>query len=154
MLPGAGEFGRNQGGNSNAYCQDNEVSWLDWESMGEEGARTLFSIGTVPARPDHPRHRGQRHRLAAPGRCGDESESLGKPANENLVVRVSGELGLMYLTERGEQEPDDTFLILLNAPQRRHDVPDPDRSSRRKLRSCGGYRRRRGAGNSGDACDR
>lgn len=42
MLPGAGEFGRNQGGNSNAYCQDNEVSWLDWESMGEEGKDAAF----------------------------------------------------------------------------------------------------------------
>ena len=32
-----------------------------------------------------------------------------------LAVRVSGEPGLMHLTELGEQEPDDTFLILLNA---------------------------------------
>jgi pullulanase/glycogen debranching enzyme len=32
-----------------------------------------------------------------------------------LAVRLSGEPGLMHLTERGEQEPDDTFLILLNA---------------------------------------
>jgi isoamylase len=39
---GADEFGRNQGGNSNAYCQDNEVSWLDWESMGEEGKDAAF----------------------------------------------------------------------------------------------------------------
>ena len=31
MLLGGDEFGRTQGGNNNAYCQDNEISWLDWE---------------------------------------------------------------------------------------------------------------------------
>ena len=36
MLLGGDEFGRTQGGNNNAYCQDNEISWFDWEL-----ARTL-----------------------------------------------------------------------------------------------------------------
>ncbi|MDN4478777.1 glycogen debranching protein GlgX [Demequina sp. SYSU T00039] len=31
MLLGGDEFGRSQGGNNNAYCQDNEISWFDWE---------------------------------------------------------------------------------------------------------------------------
>ncbi len=31
MILGGDEFGRTQGGNNNAYCQDNEISWLDWE---------------------------------------------------------------------------------------------------------------------------
>ena len=30
MLLAGDEFGRTQGGNNNAYCQDNEISWLDW----------------------------------------------------------------------------------------------------------------------------
>ena len=30
MLLGGDEFGRTQGGNNNAYCQDNEISWYDW----------------------------------------------------------------------------------------------------------------------------
>lgn len=33
MLLGGDELGRTQGGNNNAYCQDNEVSWHDWETM-------------------------------------------------------------------------------------------------------------------------
>jgi len=41
MLLGGDEFGRSQGGNSNAYCQDNEISWLDWEGMGDEGKALL-----------------------------------------------------------------------------------------------------------------
>ena len=31
MLLGGDEFGRTQKGNNNAYCQDNEISWLDWK---------------------------------------------------------------------------------------------------------------------------
>ena len=36
MLLGGDEFGRTQQGNNNAYCQDNEISWVDWE-IKEEG---------------------------------------------------------------------------------------------------------------------
>ena len=36
MLLGGDEFGRSQGGNNNAYCQDNELNWLDW-NVGERG---------------------------------------------------------------------------------------------------------------------
>ncbi len=35
MLLAGDEFGRTQGGNNNAYCQDNEISWLDWKLGGE-----------------------------------------------------------------------------------------------------------------------
>ncbi len=37
MLPGGDEFGRSQGGNNNSYCQDNEISWLDWQGIGPDG---------------------------------------------------------------------------------------------------------------------
>ncbi len=42
-------------------------------------------------------------------------EDWGNTHAKALAVRLSGEPGLMHLTERGEREPDDTFLILLNA---------------------------------------
>jgi isoamylase len=38
MLLGGDEIGRTQGGNNNAYCQDNEVSWFDWDDVDEEFA--------------------------------------------------------------------------------------------------------------------
>ena len=38
MLLAGDEFGRTQNGNNNAYCQDNEISWLDWD-IGEDGRR-------------------------------------------------------------------------------------------------------------------
>jgi len=37
MILAGDEFGRTQNGNNNAYCQDNEISWLNWEGIGEEG---------------------------------------------------------------------------------------------------------------------
>jgi isoamylase len=36
MLLGGDEMGRTQGGNNNAYCQDNEISWFDWEHVDEQ----------------------------------------------------------------------------------------------------------------------
>jgi isoamylase len=36
MITAGDEFARSQGGNNNAYCQDNEVSWIDWEGIGPE----------------------------------------------------------------------------------------------------------------------
>ena len=33
MLLGGDELGRTQQGNNNAYCQDNEITWLDWEEI-------------------------------------------------------------------------------------------------------------------------
>jgi isoamylase len=37
MLLGGDEFGRTQEGNNNAYCQDNKISWVDWEGINDRG---------------------------------------------------------------------------------------------------------------------
>ena len=37
MLLAGDEFGRTQQGNNNAYCQDNEISWLDWDAIDDDG---------------------------------------------------------------------------------------------------------------------
>jgi glycogen operon protein len=42
MLLGGDEFGRSQGGNNNAYCQDNEISWLDWNLAARNGELLEF----------------------------------------------------------------------------------------------------------------
>jgi glycogen operon protein len=41
MLQGGDEFGRTQKGNNNAYCQDNEISWVDWDGITDAGRRLL-----------------------------------------------------------------------------------------------------------------
>ena len=55
MLLAGDEFGRTQGGNNNAYCQDNEISWLDW-TMAEtlEGRElTRFVSKLIAVRQEH-----------------------------------------------------------------------------------------------------
>ena len=52
MLTAGDEFGRSQGGNNNAYAQDNVVTWLDWRHADE--ALTAFTAGLIELRRLHP----------------------------------------------------------------------------------------------------
>ncbi len=56
MLVAGDEFGRTQGGNNNAYCQDNEISWLDWsKAKSPEGEALIdFTARLVALRRDYP----------------------------------------------------------------------------------------------------
>ena len=42
MILGGDEFGRTQQGNNNAYCQDNEISWLDWQQAASEEGEAMI----------------------------------------------------------------------------------------------------------------
>jgi isoamylase len=54
MLTAGDEYGRTQGGNNNAYCQDNEINWLKWE-RDEPGARLTKFVSQLTAfRKEHP----------------------------------------------------------------------------------------------------
>ena len=52
MLLGGDERGRTQGGNNNAWCQDNETSWFDWEHGDEE--LLAFTRRVLELRRNHP----------------------------------------------------------------------------------------------------
>jgi len=52
MLLGGDEAGRTQGGNNNAWCQDNEISWMDWEAVDEELVE--FTRALLALRRDEP----------------------------------------------------------------------------------------------------
>ena len=54
MLLGGDEFGRTQRGNNNAYCQDNEVSWFDWDIDAEGRALTEFVRRLIALRERYP----------------------------------------------------------------------------------------------------
>ncbi len=54
MLLGGDEFRRTQGGNNNAYCQDNEVSWFDWRLLEEHKEIHRFTRGMIAFRRAHP----------------------------------------------------------------------------------------------------
>ena len=55
MLLGGDEMGRTQGGNNNAWCQDNEISWFDWELAGRaDRAARRSPSGLIALRREHP----------------------------------------------------------------------------------------------------
>jgi len=60
MLLGGDELGRTQRGNNNAYCQDNEVSWFDWELDDDRRALLEFTRRLIAIRRDHPVLRRRR----------------------------------------------------------------------------------------------
>jgi glycogen operon protein len=54
MLLGGDEFRRTQGGNNNAYCQDNETSWVDWTKLKQHQEIYRFAQGMMAFRRAHP----------------------------------------------------------------------------------------------------
>ena len=66
MLQAGDELGRTQGGNNNAYCQDNPVSWIDWAAIdGEAAALIDFTRAMLKIRRDHPLLHADRFRHKA-----------------------------------------------------------------------------------------
>jgi glycogen operon protein len=54
MILAGDEFGRTQQGNNNAYCQDNEISWLDWSLLKKNSALYNFYSQLISLRKRHP----------------------------------------------------------------------------------------------------
>jgi isoamylase len=60
MITAGDELGRSQGGNNNAYCQDNETSWIDWRTLGDDDETFLrFVRRAIALRRAHPAFRRQ-----------------------------------------------------------------------------------------------
>ncbi|MCQ4083089.1 glycogen debranching protein GlgX [Streptomyces sp. RB6PN25] len=135
MLSHGDEFGRTQGGNNNAYCQDNEVTWVPWPKGGsEEDADALalldFTRTMVWLRRDHPVFRRRRffHGRPVEG-THDELSDIAwfTPEGEemtqrdweaaqakSLVVFLNGH-AISEPGARGEKITDDSFLLMFNA---------------------------------------
>ncbi len=60
MLVGGDEMGRTQNGNNNGYCQDNELSWIDWSQRDEQLALLGFTRRLMDFRRSHPVLRRRR----------------------------------------------------------------------------------------------
>lgn len=130
MLLAGDEFGHTQHGNNNAYCQDTELSWLDWQPI-DAGERQMleFVRALIHLRRDHIVFHRQRfvHARFIPGTDvqditwlnPDGSEMTGSDwgdgATRRLGFLIRGEAGRHHLTARGEPQPDDSFLVALNA---------------------------------------
>ncbi|MFB9962615.1 glycogen debranching protein GlgX [Sinosporangium siamense] len=127
MMLSGDEFGRTQGGNNNAYCQDNEVSWLDWTLAESESELLTFVRSLVRLRSRHPvfqRRRFFRGRMPGDGKGdlvwltphGEEMSAADWQTGyaKSLTVYLNGE-AITELGPRGERIVDDSFLMLINA---------------------------------------
>jgi isoamylase len=129
MLLGGDELNRTQGGNNNAYCQDNRTSWVDWDLDAD--ARDLLAVTRrlIGLRRSHPVFRRRRFFQGRPihgkeladigwfgpdGRPMTEGEWVGKTVR-SVGMFLNGE-EISEPGRRGERIVDDSFLILLNGP--------------------------------------
>jgi isoamylase len=130
MICGGDEMGRTQGGNNNAYCQDNEISWLDWERAKGQQDLLAFCRYLTALRRRHPvfhRRRFFQGRSIRGAGAKDLTwlEPSGREMTDqawqtsfarSLMVRLSGE-ALDELDAHGRPVEDATFLLLLNAAE-------------------------------------
>jgi isoamylase len=126
MLLGGDEFGRTQGGNNNAWCQDNEVSWFDWEAADSELQE--FTRRLIALRQAHPVFRrsafltGREVKgsglpdvwwFRTDGRRMTQKEWQRDDVH-TLGVFLNGE-EISERTPDGQDIGDDSFLLLFNA---------------------------------------
>ena len=120
MLLGGDEIGRTQGGNNNAYCQDNPTSWFDWEHVDTD--LLTFTGGLVALRRAHPALR--RRRYLAGARLGEVAWSTPDgepmtdaywrdPASRALAVVLDGTAEPDRDAE-GVLMVDEDLLIMIN----------------------------------------
>ena len=131
MLCHGDELGRTQGGNNNVYCQDNEISWIDWSMLEQEKNIAMhgFTKRLINIRKNHPVFR--RQRFLAGGPFGSEvkdrdiawlvpSGKLMTPEDwdfefgKALMVYLNGN-AITETTARGERITDDSFIMIFNA---------------------------------------
>ena len=132
MLVAGDEMGRTQGGNNNAYCQDNEVGWVDWSLLSDPGWRALCALASrlIALRRAHPvlRRGGFFSGLSlAPEGLRDVAwfGTDGREMAEEDWFAPSATLG-MFLSgrdipqrdARGEPVVDDSFLLIVHADHR------------------------------------
>jgi isoamylase len=124
MLLGGDELGRTQQGNNNAYCQDNEITWLDWtQAQAQDGGLLEFTRRLIALRKAHPVFR--RNRFLAGAQARDllwftpagtwlTDAEWSDPSSLAIALYLDGH-------DAPDQAPDgtwltdDDFLVLVNA---------------------------------------
>jgi isoamylase len=126
MLVAGDEFSRTQHGNNNAYCQDNEISWLDWNNVDKPLLE--FTKSLIEFRKSHPAFSRRRWFQGQPIKgVGIEDIAWFLPEGtemteehwntgfaKSLAVFLNGK-GIHALGPKGEHITDDSFYIIFNA---------------------------------------
>jgi isoamylase len=120
MLLAGDEIGRTQGGNNNAYCQDNEVSWMDWSRAAGERDLLAFTERLAKLRRRHPVFR--RRRFFRPGdiqwltpAAQEMTESDWQAGYAKSVAVLLDGSAISEPDPRGDPVTDSKFLMLFNA---------------------------------------
>ncbi len=128
MLLGGDEMGRTQLGNNNAYCQDNDISWFDWNFNAQQRELLDFTRGLIAFRAQHPVLRRRRYfeGLFLPGADikdltwfkVDGTEIMDEQWTDgelrSMAMRLAGE-AIDEREAEGGRISDETLLVLLNA---------------------------------------
>lgn len=126
MLLGGDEIGRTQGGNNNAYCQDNEISWYDWANLDED--LLAFTKKVIRLRKNHPALHRRKFFSGRTIRGEDvrdivwlrfdgaeiSDEDWNNPQTQSMGIFLDGN-GLDDVDSQGQPLLDDHLLLLLNA---------------------------------------
>ncbi|WP_406376670.1 glycogen debranching protein GlgX [Streptomyces sp. NBC_00647] len=130
MLSHGDELGRTQRGNNNAYCQDNDVSWIDWRPSDEQRELLEFTRGVVALRAAHPVLRRRRFFLGdttthehqplpdlvwlRPDAVEMTDDDWRRPCAHAVAVFLNGD-AIAEPDPYGAPVLDDSFLLLLNS---------------------------------------
>jgi isoamylase len=128
MLLAGDEIGHSQQGNNNAYCQDNETSWLDWDPQEGKAALLAFVARMIALRKRHPVFRRKNFFQGRPIKgvgisdiswlTPDGREMTDEEWKESsarcLGMLLIGQL-ILEQGERGDPVTDDNLLVLMNA---------------------------------------
>jgi isoamylase len=129
MIAHGDEIARTQNGNNNVYCQDSELSWMDWSLVDKNSDQLAFTRKVTKLRKRHPVFRRRRFFEGEPIRSGDEVRDIawltpagkemthqdwGAEFDKCIAVFLNGE-ALPEPDARGQRVVDDSFLLCFNA---------------------------------------
>ena len=139
MLLAGDELGRTQRGNNNAYCQDNDVAWVDWHRAEHFADLTAFVTRLTRLRREHPVFRRRRFFQGRAIR-GTDLEDIawltpdGQPMTDQTWTSGQARALTVFLNGGGIPEPDrrgrpirdDSFLLLVNPSSNEQAFTLPD----------------------------
>ena len=112
MILAGDEFGNTQHGNNNCYCQDNEVSWLNWDYMRLNRDFFKFYKNVIAFRKKHP----VISRPLEPAACGlPDVIACGANPDDHVIGRTNKVLGILFAGHLEGEAGDDVVYIAINA---------------------------------------
>ncbi len=142
MLLAGDEIKRTQSGNNNAYCQDNKISWVNWDLLNKNKELFSFVKKIIEIRKKHivfrrskffkgqriPGTRNKDITWLTPAGKEMTTDDWHNPKNKTLVFKISGEAGdNFHLDKEGNATPDKNFFVIMNADVKKYTciVPRP-----------------------------